>query len=182
IYNFEDAIFNGLALITLLRHADRVKIACLAQLVNVIAPIMTAKEGVYKQPIFYPYFHASKYGRGTALDCVIESPVYETKDFDAVPILDSVAVSNEEDETLTVFAVNRDADGDIEAEYTLGGFGGFRVIEHIVMTNLDLKAVNSITEPDRVKPHAGSGARVEGEKLTAILPRLSWNVIRLAKK
>ena len=63
IYNMEDALLVGSMLITLLRHADRVKIACLAQLVNVIAPIMATSEGAWRQTIFYPFMHASKYGR-----------------------------------------------------------------------------------------------------------------------
>jgi alpha-N-arabinofuranosidase len=179
IYNFEDALFVGLALITLLRHADRIKMACLAQLVNVIAPIMTTKDGVYKQPIYYPYLHASKYGRGTVLDCIIESPKYETKDFGEVNCLDSIAVHNEAEETLTVFAVNRDSGEDLEAVFTLGGFSGYTIAEHIVMTNSDLKAVNDIANPERVKPVRGSGGTVEGEKLTVTFPKLSWNVIRL---
>ena len=65
IYTFEDALLVGLMLITLLKHADRVKIACLAQLVNVIAPIMTRQGGgAWRQTIFYPFMHASNYGRG----------------------------------------------------------------------------------------------------------------------
>ena len=65
IYNFEDALLIGSLLITMLQHADRLKIACLAQLVNVIAPIMTEKGGeAWRQPIFYPYMHASVYGEG----------------------------------------------------------------------------------------------------------------------
>jgi alpha-N-arabinofuranosidase len=181
IYNFEDALLVGLALITLLRHADRVKMACLAQLVNVIAPIMTTPDGIYKQPIYYPYFHASKYGRGTALNCVIESPQYENKDFGNVNCVDSIAVFNEEEDSLTVFAVNRDSGDDAEANFTLGGFAGYKVTEHIVMTNPDPKAVNDMANPDRVKPSQGQGAKIEGEKLSVVFPRLSWNVVRLTK-
>ncbi len=73
-YDFEDALLVGLMLITLLKHSDRVRMACLAQLVNVIAPIMTEENGpAWKQTIFYPYLHASKYGRGIALNpaCVL---------------------------------------------------------------------------------------------------------------
>jgi len=66
-------------LITLLRHADRVKIACLAQLVNVIAPIITSDTGAWRQTIFYPYMHASVYGRGTVLNTQVLTPVYESK-------------------------------------------------------------------------------------------------------
>ncbi|GHT94165.1 intracellular exo-alpha-(1-_5)-L-arabinofuranosidase 1 [Spirochaetia bacterium] len=182
IYNFEDALFVGLALITMLRHADRVKIACLAQLVNVIAPIMTTKDGVYKQPIYYPYLHASKFGQGVALDCIIDSPRYDSKDFTDVTALDSIVVYNDNDdeETLTVFAVNRSAGEDLETSFTLAGFSGFRVIEHIVMSHPDIKAVNDMNNPDRVIPHTGKGAKMEGENLTMVFPKLSWNVIRLA--
>ena len=81
IYNFEDALLVGSMLITLLRHADRVKIACLAQLVNVIAPIMTSDTGAWRQTIFYPYFHASVYGRGTVLNTQVHTPVYESKTY-----------------------------------------------------------------------------------------------------
>ena len=181
IYNFEDALLVGLLLITMLRYSDRIKMACLAQLVNVIAPIMTSTEGVYKQPIYYPYLHASKYGRGTALNCVIESPVYENKNIGLVNCLDSIAVHNKEEEILTIFAVNRDINDSIDTSFTLGGFSGFKIVEHIVMTNEDLKAVNDMENPDRVKPVQGTNAKVYGEKLTVQFPNLSWNVIRLAK-
>ena len=80
VYTFEDALLVGSMLITLLKHCDRVKIACMAQLVNVIAPIMTENGGTaWRQTIFYPYMHASVYGRGVVLDPVISSPVYDTK-------------------------------------------------------------------------------------------------------
>jgi alpha-N-arabinofuranosidase len=182
IYNFEDALFVGLALITLLRHADRVKMACLAQLVNVIAPIMTTPEGVYRQPIYYPYLHASKYGRGTALNCIIDSPKYESRDFGPVNCIDSIAVYNGEEDAITVFAVNRDTKEDMEACFTLGGFPDYRFVEHIVMTNADLKAINDMANPDRVRPASGSGGKIEGEKLRVVFPRLSWNVVRLKKR
>ena len=80
IYNFEDALLVGLMLITFMKHADRVKMACLAQLVNVIAPIMTEVNGpAWKQTIYYPYLHASKYGRGIALQPVLYSTKHDTK-------------------------------------------------------------------------------------------------------
>src|SRR5690606_12174718 len=72
VYNFEDALLVGCMLITLLKHADRVKIACLAQLVNVIAPIMTENGGkAWKQSIYYPFLHASTYGIGTVQNPVV---------------------------------------------------------------------------------------------------------------
>ncbi len=180
IYTFEDALLVGLMLITLLKHADRVKIACLAQLVNVIAPIMTSEDGgVWRQTIFYPYYHASRYGRGTVLQSVISSPSYDCKDFKEVSILDSVTVLNEEDGELTIFAVNRDQEDNLNLRTELKGFTDCKVIEHIVLEHKDVKAKNTEENPDNVKPHKKGNARIEGEVLIANLPSLSWNVIRI---
>ena len=97
IYNFEDALLVGSMLITLLRNADRVKIACLAQLVNVIAPIMTRNGGgCWAQTIYYPFLHASRYGRGTALRAIAKSPVYDCADYEAVPVIDTTATLGDE--------------------------------------------------------------------------------------
>ena len=79
VYNFEDALLVGSMLITMLRHADRVKIGCLAQLVNVIAPIMTSDTGAWRQTIFYPYLHCSLYGQGTVLNTIVKCPIYVAK-------------------------------------------------------------------------------------------------------
>ena len=92
IYTFEDALLVGAMLITLMRNADRVKVACMAQLVNVIAPIMTREGGgVWAQTIFYPLMQASAFGRGVSLQPLIECPSYACKDFDEVPVLDAAA-------------------------------------------------------------------------------------------
>ncbi len=93
IYNFEDALLVGSMLITLLKNSDRVKIACLAQLVNVIAPIMTEKNGTaWKQTIFYPYQQASLYGHGKALTTTVDVVTYDTNKIKNVPYLDSIAI------------------------------------------------------------------------------------------
>ncbi|HOQ67564.1 MAG TPA: alpha-L-arabinofuranosidase C-terminal domain-containing protein, partial [Candidatus Atribacteria bacterium] len=183
IYTFEDALLVGLMLITLLRHADRVKIACLAQLVNVIAPIMTRQGGgAWRQTIFYPFMHASNYGRGgIVLQPIISTDTYDTKDFNAVPYLDAVPVFDDEKDEITIFAVNR-AQSKMSLECELRGFEGYAVLEHIVLENSDLKAVNTETSPFNVKPHDGGGARIEREKVSAELSPLSWNVIRLEKR
>ena len=181
IYNFEDALLVGCMLITMLKHADRVKIACLAQLVNVIAPIMTEENGpAWKQTIFYPYMHASVYGRGIALNPVISSPKYDSKDFTDVPTLESTAVYNEENEELTIFAVNRDLQEGLLLECDLRSFEGYKVVEHIVLENDNIKQTNSAAA-EAVKPHTNGDAVISGGQLSSMLPKLSWNVIRLAK-
>ncbi|MCE5342700.1 MAG: alpha-N-arabinofuranosidase [Eubacteriales bacterium] len=181
VYNFEDALLVGSILITFLRNADRVKIACMAQLVNVIAPIMTRTGGgVWAQTIFWPLMQASRYGRGTALRPLVESPVYDCKDFDAVPLLDTTATLGD-DGSVTIFAVNRDMREDIELSVDLRAFGSLRVAEHSVLHHDDVKAVNTEAAPDTVKPAAGEPGVMDGGRYTVRMPSLSWNVVRLMK-
>ena len=180
IYNFEDALLAGSMLITFLRNADRVKIACLAQLVNVIAPIMTRNGGgCWAQTIFYPFMHASCYGRGTSLRALVNSPVYDCRDYDAVPLIDSTAVMGD-DGSVTVFCVNRDTAEDCELSIDLRAFDKLRFAEHIVLHHDDVKAVNTEEHPDNVAPTAGAPASVDGGRASVVVPALSWNVIRFA--
>ena len=180
IYNLEDALLVGALLITLLRHADRVKIACLAQLVNVIAPIMTRKGGAaWAQPTYYPLLHASRYGRGVALLPVVDSPRYDTKDFTDVPVLETIGVYNEAEKMVTIFAVNRGPEQVLPVDYDLRSFGSVSVEEEILLTGTDIKAVNS-ADAQNVKPEVRKDAKVDGGTLTANLPPLSWNVIRVS--
>ena len=178
IYNFEDALLAGSMLITFLRNADRVKIACLAQLVNVIAPIMTRNGGgCWAQTIFYPFMHASCYGRGTSLHALVNSPVYDCRDYDAVPLIDSTAVMGD-DGSVTVFCVNRDTAEDCELSIDLRAFDKLRFAEHIVLHHDDVKAVNTEEHPDNVAPAAGAPASVDGGRASVVVPALSWNVVR----
>jgi len=183
IYTFEDALLVGSMLITMLKHADRVKMACLAQLVNVIAPIMTSNGGgSWRQTIFYPYMHTSIYGRGYALNPIISSPVYSTKKYTDVPVLDATAVYNEEKDEITIFAVNKDLLDTVSLKCDLRSFEGYKVIEHIVLENDDIYAVNTEDNPDNVVPHNKGNAELIGGTLNADLSKLSWNVIRLVRK
>lgn len=179
VYNFEDALLVGSMLITLLRNADRVKVACLAQLVNVIAPIMTRNGGgVWAQTIFYPFMHASKYGRGTSLKALVESPTYSCSDYDEVPYIDATATLSD-DGSVTVFCVNRDMNDDYELEIDLRSFGDLTIGEHIILHHDDVKAVNTEANPENVVPAVGPGGTVAEHKATIKVPALSWNVIRL---
>ena len=181
VYTLEDALLVGCMLITLLKHADRVKMACMAQLVNVIAPIMTENGGAaWRQTIFYPYMHASVYGRGCVLQAVIESPVYDSKDFCDVPYVDTVAVINEQNDEICIFAVNRNREESMLLSIDLQGFGNYKLIEHIVLENEDIKAVNEVGNPFNVLPHNGGKTVCEDRIIKSMLNRLSWNVIRLA--
>lgn len=182
-YTHEDALVVGMMLITLLRNADRVKIACLAQLINTIAPIKTVTGGpVWREATYYPYLHTSRYGRGTVLNLQVQSPSYDNKTYDAVPLLDAVAVLDEEHEQMTVFAVNRGQEGALPLEGDLRGIGGYQVIEHLVLEHADPLAKNTAEQPNEVVPHNRGDADLADGRLTATLPKLSWNVIRLGKQ
>ena len=181
IYNFEDALLCGAILITFLRHTDRVKIACLAQLVNVIAPIMTNNAGgAWAQTIYYPLMLASKYGRGTVLRPILVSPVYGCKDFDAVPYVDAAATLDDAG-NVTIFAVNRDSEEDACLTCDLRVFGKLTFGEHILLHHDDVKAVNTEANPNNVVPLQGEAGTPDGGRLEIRLPKLSWNVIRLVK-
>jgi len=181
VYNFEDALLVGSMLITLLQHADRVKMACMAQLVNVIAPIMTENNGrSWKQTIFYPYMHASVFGRGVSIKPILSSPKYDSKDFTDVPFIDSAAVYNEENEEVTIFMVNKNLEESISLHADIRSFEDYRLVEHIVLENDDLKATNT-ADQQRVVPHNRGVSTLENGVLEARLPKTSWNVIRLKK-
>jgi alpha-N-arabinofuranosidase len=181
-YTLADAVVVGTMLISLLRHADRVRIACIAQLVNAIAPIMTVTGGeAWKQTIYYPFFHASRYGRGAVLDLPLVVPTYPTARFGDAPLATATATLDEERESLVIFAVNRSLDNDLSFEGDLRASPGYRVVEHLTLTYDDPYAVNSSEQPDRVLPRVVQGTSARDSRLSAVLPRLSWNMIRLAK-
>jgi len=183
VYTFEDALAVGLFLITLLKHADRVRIACLAQLVNVIAPIMTRPGGgVWKQTIYYPYYHASRYGRGSVLRPTIVSPVYDAECHQGVKFVEAIGVLSEDERELTIFAVNRCQDSPFELDCTLNNLGEVELIEHLVLEHEDMKATNTEENPDNVKPHNHGKTLAKGNRVVAELPALSWNVLRLRLK
>lgn len=180
VYNFEDALLVGSMLITLLKHCDRVKIACLAQLVNVIAPIMTSDQGAWRQTIFYPYMHASVYGRGKVLHTLAKSSVYESKHGDA-PYLDTVIIENDEDETLTIFAVNKCLEEDMEVTCELRQYKEYSVCQHILLYHDNLKAENTETNPNTVIPTNAGNSKFDNGILHTVLSKQSWNVIRMNK-
>ena len=178
IYNFEDALLVGLMLITILKNADKVKVACMAQLVNVIAPIMTrAGGGAWAQTIYYPLMQASLYGRGTSLRPVIRCEKGDTSHYSDVPVIDAAAVENE-DGGVTLFAVNRSADEDVLLRLDLRCFGNLKIASHSVLHHDDMKAVNTEDKPNEVVPAQTKAELTDG---CVKLPKASWNVIRFAK-
>ena len=176
IYNLEDAVVVGDLMITLLKHSDRVKIACLAQLVNVIAPIMTKTGGgVWKQTIFYPFKYTSCNGRGTAIEVKLDADHFSAGKLADVPYVDAVAVLSEEEDNLSLFVVNRSTMDSVELDITMPGFEGFKLDKHVAMEGDDLKASNSMENPDNVVPIS----KEIGDTVT--LSKNSWNFLSFSK-
>lgn len=179
-YNVEDALLVGCVLNTFIRRSDRVRIACIAQLVNVIAPIMTERDGgAWRQTIFYPLYFASRFGRGKALRLAIESPTYPVDELGDVPYLDVSAVHDETHEAITMFIVNRHPSDSLELAIDLGGFTSCRIVDHQSIDYPDMKAANSAEQPEHIRPAPGQGLTVDGTALEGKVAALSYHMVRL---
>jgi len=178
VYNFEDALVVGGVLITLMNNADRVKAACLAQLVNVIGAIMTEPGGpAWRQTIFHPFSQASRYGQGEVLRTHLHTDSYSTP---AHPKLDFLLTSVLYDNTTgraTVFALNRSPSEEMDLQVELRGLGKRRLALARQLHHVDLKATNTRAAPETVVPVELPGATLTGERLQAKLRPLSWNVL-----
>jgi alpha-N-arabinofuranosidase len=169
-HDLADALVVGCLLITLLRHADRISIACLAQLVNVIPAIRTIDGGpAWLQASAYPFADVARWGHGSVLELEIDAITPDEIEATAVHDVDG---------GVTVFAVNR-ADRAIGLDASLRGFDRLVVEGQSVLTDSDLAARNTVTDPSRIVPAASSGAALDGERLAVRLPAHSWNVVRL---
>ncbi|MGD0326964.1 MAG: alpha-L-arabinofuranosidase C-terminal domain-containing protein, partial [Terriglobia bacterium] len=187
-YNLEDALLVGGLLNTLIRRSDRVRLACLAQLVNVIAPIMTNENGLFRQTIYYPYSWALQYARGKALDLVPVSPTYEISSFQPpafgsggkipVPCLDVSGTIDSESKTASLFILNRDLEKPRDLQVVWHEATPTRVNTCLVLTGSDLKAVNGFDASNRVVPGALEAPPV-GSRMTFQLPAHSYTVVNV---
>ncbi|MFV0332781.1 MAG: alpha-N-arabinofuranosidase [Tropicimonas sp.] len=181
-YNLEDALFIGGLLNEFIRRSDRVRIACIAQLVNIIAPIRAEKGGkAWATSIYFPYLFASLYGRGTALNVAVDCPLYDAEVASDVPYLDIAAVLAPDGRSLSVFAVNRHLKEAMEVDIALTGFGAARLIDHQMLggNSAEARIANTSAEPGRIAPRAGGGLGVEDGALKGSLPPFSYHMIRL---
>jgi alpha-N-arabinofuranosidase len=192
IYTMEDALAFGGACISLLNHADRVKTACLAQLVNAIAPIMTETGGAaWRQTIFFPFAQMSRFGRGKVLRTLVESDTYDSSYYDPrgtheltfpvpdVPYLKLAAVAGETG-GLSLFMLNRDLKQEMEVSVEARSLGRLAVSQALELRHDDLQATNTRDAPERVKPLLLQHATIDHGRLRATLKPASWNVIHLS--
>ena len=188
VYNLEDALLVGGFVNTLLRNAERVRVACLAQLVNVIAPLVTSDTGVLRQSTYFPYAWALRYARGRLLDLRVESDTYPITaaglqaDFarnDQVPFVDVVATLDAPNGRACVLMLNRDLEGEREIAFEWRDVTPTRVLACETLTGADLKAFNTFEQPRRVAPQR-LDAPAAGARMTFKLPPRSYTVAQLA--
>jgi alpha-N-arabinofuranosidase len=177
VYNLEDALLVGGLINSLIRKADRVKLACLAQLVNVIAPIMTNANGLLRQTIYYPYSWALEFARGAALELLVDSPTYDVSGMGAVSYVDAAGTYQADTGKIALFLLNRDLAKPHEVEIVWEGSSP-RIGDAVVLTGGDLKASNTFEAPTKVTPQKAEKPSGTAGRTTFQLPPRSYTVIQ----
>ena len=178
VYNLEDALLVGGLINSLIRNADRVKIACLAQLINVIAPIMTNSNGLLRQTIYYPYSWALQLARGSVLNLQVDSPGYEVSGMGQVPYLDVAGTVSSEDGKISLFVLNRDLSKAHAVEVNWQDKAPSQALSAVLLTGDDLKAFNSFDTPQRVSPRTLDKPSIAGGRAKFEVPPRSYTVIQ----
>jgi alpha-L-arabinofuranosidase len=178
VYNLEDGLLVGGLLNSLVRNADRVKLACLAQLVNVIAPIATNSRGLLRQTIYYPYSWALQLAQGSVLNLLVDSPTYEVAGMGQVPYLDVAGTINPENGKISLLVLNRDLSDPHGVEINWRGTTPQRVLVASVLTGNDLKAANTFEAPQRVVPQTFDRPSTTGARTNFEVPARSYTAIQ----
>ncbi len=179
-FTLADAVAVGGFLMTFLRHADRVKIACQAQLVNVIGLVRTEAGGpAWRQSIFHPFAQTARLARGTALRVEPRGATHETAAHGEVDTVDAAATWDEESGAVALFLVNRHPTDAATVTVDLRAFPGAQVTECLRLEDEDPRRANTRDEPDAVTPRPDPSPRVEGGCLELRLTPVSWTAVSL---
>ena len=177
IYNLADALLVGGMLNTLIRQSARVKVGCLAQLVNVIAPLLTSDDAVVRQTIFYPYAWALKYARGEALDLLVEGDIsLENRDVGKVPFVDVAGTLDPVKKRSTLMILNRDLASPRTVELTWRDQPPVRFSTCQTLTGKDLLAANDLQHPKNVLPQDWDRPK-PGAQIRFEVPARSYSVL-----
>ncbi|GGF48380.1 alpha-N-arabinofuranosidase [Microbacterium sorbitolivorans] len=178
VYSVADAVVLGNLLITLLGNHDRVASASLAQLVNVIAPIMTEPGGAaWRQTTFFPFSVTSRLASGEVLRPRITVPTYETAAHGSAPLVDAIVTAD--DDRSAVFLVNRSQTEAITVTIDVSELAGAAITEAVTLWDDDVYAKNTLDNQERVGLKTLEGATLEDGTLTVVLPPVSWSAVAL---
>ncbi|MDQ1085272.1 MULTISPECIES: alpha-N-arabinofuranosidase [Microbacterium] len=182
VYSVLDAVVFGSLLISLVKHADRVASASLAQLVNVIAPIMTEPAGpAWRQTTFFPFAITSRLARGVAVRVPIEVPTIATAAHGEVAVVDAVATHDADTGASAIFVVHRGRTEPVDLVIDLRSLGGVEVVETHLLQDEDPSACNTLDDPERVRPSTVP-TRVEDGILHLTLPPVAWAAVALQRR
>jgi alpha-N-arabinofuranosidase len=175
-YNLEDALVVAGFLNSFIRHAHCLRIANLAQIVNVIAPLLTEGDRLLVQPTFHPFAMVSSRRTGVSLRFALEGPSYEAGG-ETVPFIDAAAIM--EERTLKLFLVNRSQSDSapVAVEMADGGLSDLQDGE--LLSGPGPKAANSFEEPDAVAARAFAAVSVRRGRALLELPALSFAALTL---
>jgi alpha-N-arabinofuranosidase len=180
VYNLEDALVVAQWLSVFLRYADVLKVACIAQIVNIIAPLLTTKTDMLKQSTFYPLKLFSNLAIGDSLQAQVDAPQHSTKLYGDMPLLDVSASLDRESGQGAVFIVNRSQKQSLQTEIIWQDHAPKAVKAIHQLSGKDPKAANSFKRPDQVVAQALPGMKVKGGKVQLSLPPLSFTAISTA--
>jgi len=177
VYNLEDALVVAQWMSVFLRRCGVLKIACLAQVVNTISPILTTREGLLKQSTYYPFELFSRHAKGTSLDALVKCPHYETKRFGDVPLLDVSATFDPATGKGAVFLVNRSLGKTLPTAIRWLGHLPERMTLARQLRGMDPKAANTFDHPNTIMPEDVPPPQINGGATTLMLPPLSFTVL-----
>jgi alpha-N-arabinofuranosidase len=186
------ALAMASVLMTCIRYADRVKIACMTG--GVRNALTFDGLHVWKNAAYFPYYLMNKLSSGgISIQPVVNGPVFSTEQFalsasnqchayENVQAIEAAAVHREDRDEVSIFLINRAVEDDIEVTLDVRGFDGYQLAEHVELYTDDLRKENSFEYPDVIQPLLNTRTKMDGGKVTAVTKKLSWNLIRLAKK
>jgi alpha-N-arabinofuranosidase len=174
-YNLEDALVVATFLNSFVNHSHIVKIANMAQLVNVIAPIFANENGIFLQTIYYPLQLFANHSKGESLELFVDSPKYESKRFGEVPYLDTSAAYD--NGALVLNVVNRHPDQAIAADFEAQDKQFSGAVEVWEVNGPDIKAENDFGSA-KVRAVQRSGA-AQGNRLSYSFPSHSYTMLKV---
>jgi alpha-N-arabinofuranosidase len=170
-YNLEDALVVAGFLNSFIRHADVVKIANLAQIVNVIAPILTRGDEMLLQSIYYPILLFANRRAGDALQLVLKGPGYESPSYGFVNFVDASAILG--NGILHVFLTNRSTDETATVEISNAGIPLESVQSAELVTGPSATTCNAFDQPSLISSQRFEAIKLEDGIATFQLPPYS---------
>ena len=177
VYTLEDALVAAQWMNVFVRRCDVLGIACLAQIVNVIAPILTTSTGLVKQTLFYPFALFSQFASGRVLDALVQAPVYPTQRYGEAPLIDVSACHDPATGKQAVFIVNRSQMASLPVEVVWQAGAPSQLSTMVQLAGDDPKAKNTFDQPAIITPHTLAGVPVRDGVATVELPPLSLTVL-----